>query len=175
MLVWRSSFILPAAILHELLRNFFRGEEIYEEERGGSQLALRKPAPSSCQSPPVPTHLDLSIPIHPCQGGLPASTLSSRVSRPAVEPERGFLTQTLKPDLFSDTYVRAEARTLQRPEFPEAFVGGPKRRLAIDISSRVDIALHSDWEENETRKCLIASPRSEVWSTGGELWVRFPG
>jgi hypothetical protein len=39
MIVWRSSFILPAAILRELLRNFFRGEEIYEGVRGGSQLA----------------------------------------------------------------------------------------------------------------------------------------
>jgi hypothetical protein len=39
MTVWRSSFILPTAILQELLRNFFRGEEIYEGERGGSQLA----------------------------------------------------------------------------------------------------------------------------------------
>jgi hypothetical protein len=39
MIVWRSSFILPAAILQELLRNFFRGEEIYEGDRGGSQLA----------------------------------------------------------------------------------------------------------------------------------------
>jgi hypothetical protein len=40
-------------------------------------------------------------------------------------------------------------------------VAGPKRRLAIDISSGVVIALHCEWEENETRKCLIASPRSE--------------
>jgi len=39
MLVWRSSFILPAAILHELVHGFFRGEEICEGERGGSQLA----------------------------------------------------------------------------------------------------------------------------------------
>jgi hypothetical protein len=54
-----------------------------------------------------------------------------------------------------------QGRTLQRPEFPEAFVAEPARRLAIDISSRVDIALPCDWEENETRKCLIASPRSE--------------
>jgi hypothetical protein len=39
MIVWRSSFILPAAILQELLHSFFRGEELCEGERGGSQLA----------------------------------------------------------------------------------------------------------------------------------------
>jgi hypothetical protein len=39
MIVWRSSFILPTAILHELLHSFFRGEELCEGERGGSQLA----------------------------------------------------------------------------------------------------------------------------------------
>jgi hypothetical protein len=37
----------------------------------------------------------------------------------------------------------------------------PSSRLAIDISSRVDIALRCDWEENKTRKRLIASPQSE--------------
>jgi hypothetical protein len=39
MLVWRFSSILPTAILYELLHRFFRGEEIYEVDRGGSQLA----------------------------------------------------------------------------------------------------------------------------------------
>jgi hypothetical protein len=28
-----------------------------------------------------------------------------------------FIPQRLKPDLFANTYVRAEARTLQKPEF----------------------------------------------------------
>jgi hypothetical protein len=39
----RSSFILPAAILHELLHRIFRGEEVCEVERGGSQLAWVRP------------------------------------------------------------------------------------------------------------------------------------
>jgi hypothetical protein len=67
------------------------------------------------------------------------------------------LAQPRKPDLFSDTYARVEARcgevapTFQRAVFPEVFVAGPDGRLAIDISSRVDIALHCEWEENKSR------------------------
>jgi hypothetical protein len=37
--VWRSSSILPIAILQELLHKLFRGEEVCEGELGGSQLA----------------------------------------------------------------------------------------------------------------------------------------